>query len=160
MPDVPDAVAAGSPALLDAYLRAVYVRGAARNRLVIGEVFSPAPRRGRVHALLTACNPCSRPLAPIDNAQRMDALRARLRESGIAFEPAKAQAPEGTWQEASVWLPNVEPHVADAIASDFEQNAFVRVGGDGVIRLRIMRPDWREFADDDPRFEWPGLASP
>ena len=35
-------------ALLDAYVRAVYVRGDAREPLVIGGVFQPTPRAGCV----------------------------------------------------------------------------------------------------------------
>jgi hypothetical protein len=157
MSDVPDGPNGDAPAdpqaLLDAYLRAVYVRGDARGPLVIGGVFQPPPRAGRVHALLTACNPGSRLLPAAENARRMAALRQQLRERNIAFEPATAEAPDGAWHEESLWLDGVALATADELAREFRQNAFVCVDARGQVRLRVLREDWRPHAVDDPRIE-------
>lgn len=146
---------AGDPrALLEAYLHARYRYGAAGTPLVIGGMCAPAPRPGRVHALVTACNPGSQPFTEADNRARMAALHQRLDELELAFAPARAEAPDGRWREPSCWLTDVETTHVDDLAREFGQNACVVVSDAGQVRLRVYRGEWHACAGGDLPVQW------
>lgn len=146
--------------LLATYLDAIYAvdDGERSVYLEIGKNHASvlrAPVNGRVHALMTACNPRSVRLSHTDNSQRMEQLRARLRALDVDCSSALGSSPDGAWQEPSFYLRDVDIALVDALATEFEQNASVLVEGDGAVVLRIHRIDWHEQVGDDPRWQWP-----
>lgn len=140
-----------------AYLAAVYtVHEPTRAfRVVIGERHAADPPPvGRVHAMVTACNPASRMLTDTENDARMSALRESLDAQDIAWSPAVNAASDGQWREPSCWIPSIPLMTADALSLTFDQNACLIVEDDGVARLRIYRNDWRPANADEAPDDW------
>lgn len=144
--------------LLTAYLGAVYeVPGAAGTlRLVAGSHPDVvAPPWGRVHAVLTACNPGSVALDDHENGARQARLHAELDARGLHWRPAVNRAPGGGWLEPSCWITAIPSSLLDDLAGMFGQNASVTIADDGLCRLRIHRLHWLQPSVCDNRLQWP-----
>ncbi len=134
-------MSAPSAALLAAYRTADYVidDGVVVGHIdVISEGFAA---RLRAHgaasaALLTSCNPFSRPLSPAENAARLAALEAELTDAGRAFIAAEGRAPDLSWREPSLLVFDLPDAGADALCRRWQQHAWVRVDADGRLELR------------------------
>jgi heme exporter protein A len=133
-------VAAIDAGLLQAYMDARYAveGGSAPLVLRVGAhavEIADLHEQARSVALITACNPGSRPLGAAANMRRMTALDEALREAGLPARPALHCAPDGTWTEDSRAVPADDLATIDRIARAFGQLAVVIVG-EGQVRLR------------------------
>ncbi len=91
-------------------------------------------------AFLTGWNPLSEPLPQADNDRAHEALRSRAEVLGLEWVEAVGADPTGQWPpERSLLILGVGLEPAQALAADFDQNAFVWIGGDAVPRLILMR---------------------
>lgn len=131
------------PALVRAYLRTTYFvdhpSGAIALRVGANNTQLDALLRAADYetwAFVSACNPRSRPLAAGENAQRHEALLARVRQLGLPFFPGRGVADDGGWLEASLLIMGVAPADAVALGNAFGQNAVVvgRVGDVAELR--------------------------
>ena len=87
-------------------------------------------------AIVSACNPRSQRLSAGENAERQSALECDLIEGN--YEPYAAEnAPDDAgWPcEESCFVPDLALEDALALAEDYEQNAIVWGGADGIPRL-------------------------
>ncbi|WP_374342288.1 DUF3293 domain-containing protein [Azonexus sp.] len=95
-------------------------------------------------ALMTACNPGSRPATPADNARRQAELECDLLDAGYRPFGAEHLADAGDWPvEPGCFVPGLSADDALALGADYGQNAVVCGGADGVPRLL-----WIEEQDD------------
>jgi hypothetical protein len=116
----------------------------------------PAPEPGRVHAVLSAGNPRSRPQTAAQNARADAALRARADGLGLAWRPALGVGRTGHWPpEASLWIQDIAGDRLDALALEWDQNACLVVTADRRARLRLYRPDWRDQLPAHADLDWP-----
>jgi hypothetical protein len=161
MPGAPGGAASGRAPidLLAAYLDTDYRIDGDHGEVTLrigGCTALPAPVRGRVHAVLSACNPRSRLLTPAENAHADAALRDRIETMGVSWRPARGVGRSGDWPpEPSLWLQDIAVDRLDQLALAFEQNACVVVGADRRIRLRVYRADWRDQLPGHPDLDWP-----
>jgi hypothetical protein len=88
-------------------------------------------------ALLTSCNPLSRPLSSDENTARFAALHAELAAAGHAFMLAEGRAPDLSWREPSLLVFDLADDEAEALCRRWQQHAWVRVDADGRLELRI-----------------------
>ncbi len=87
-------------------------------------------------AIVTACNPGSRPLSAEANAERQAQLECELLDGNYEPYAGENVADDGAWPiEESCFVPELEAADACALAADFGQNAVVCGGDDGVPRL-------------------------
>jgi hypothetical protein len=87
-------------------------------------------------AIITACNPGAQRLAAEVNAERQSALECDLLEGN--YEPYNGEnRPDASdWpSEESCFIPDIALEDALALAEDYEQNAIVWGGTDGIPRL-------------------------
>lgn len=86
---------------------------------------------GRTWALVTPCNPLSTNLSPEQNQQRLARFRAEvagLGSRGTAI-PTHSSAPDGSWREEGLCVPEIELPDALALARGFQQHAFLFKSG-------------------------------
>ena len=138
----------------------VYTENGARVTLRVGEE-APAGIRhwvGRAGpaCLVRASTPASRVLDAMENAQRMDALRGRLRTAGCQWLEGVAHDARGAWREAGLLVRGLDAAAVDALAREFGQNATLCVPGAGPVRLCIHRDDWRRLLATDDMPSGPG----
>lgn len=87
-------------------------------------------------AVLTACNPRSKPLAQARNAQRQRTLLAALARLGTACVPAVGADPQQRWPpELSVLAIGLARDPASALAASFGQYAWVELMAGAPARL-------------------------
>jgi 2-alkyl-3-oxoalkanoate reductase len=87
-------------------------------------------------ALITACNPDSRPLSDTENRARQRALKAELAGAEMEFLPAIGRAADGSWKEPSLLVLGIDRAAALACARRWGQRAIVTYDADGCGRLR------------------------
>ncbi len=147
--------------LLAAYRSSIYLvdtESGARVTLRVGEE-APAGIRQWVGSagpacLVSACNPASRVLDAMENAQRMDALRGRLRAAGRQWLEGVAHDARGAWREAGLLVRGLDAATVDALAREFGQNATLSVPDAGPVQLRLHRDEWLRLpATDDTSCE-------
>lgn len=90
-------------------------------------------------AFITACNPHSQTLVAAANASRQKMLAGRLKERGLTFVSGVGQHPAGEWKEESFLVLGLPLEEAKALGIEFEQNAIVWSGSDGVPQLVLLR---------------------
>lgn len=131
------------PALERAYLRTTYIvdHPSGSIALRVGENHTQLDALLRTAdyetwAFVSACNPRSRPLAEVENAQHHAALLARVRPLGLPFFPGRGVADDGGWFEESLLIMGIGAADAVALGNAFGQNAVVlgRVGGVAELR--------------------------
>lgn len=116
-----------------AYRRTTYRAGA--RRLRIGEPV-PALDAHEAWAYLTAWNPGARQRPDAENERAMDALRERLRATGLAFHEGAAESDDGSWPpEPSLLVLGIAPDEAAALGRAFGQVAIVVGRRGGVAEL-------------------------
>ncbi len=118
---------------------ALYAASEYRVRLPHGEIVLRVGHRGttqddllrragvRTHwALLTPCNPGSQRLADDANRQRLEQLRAEVRELGLAGYDSFNRDPGGGWpDEPGLLLADAADGVVEALGRRYGQNAFL-----------------------------------
>lgn len=134
------------PDTLQAYRETIYtVHGELGLALQIGQRSIELERVHERHdtrcsAFLTACNPLSTPLDDLANAARQAELAGELSRRGLKFLPGIGQHPSNEWPgEESFLVFGLELDAAKALATRFEQNAFVWCGADVVPCLITLQ---------------------
>lgn len=112
-----------------------------------------------VLAVLSACDPASRPLDARANRRRHQALCAALRAAGIAHRPARGRAADGSWVEASVLL-QAPIAAIDRLARRFGQNAAWLPGPPPTLRLYAEALPGLPGVMAKVRLEWVGCGPP
>jgi hypothetical protein len=135
-----------SSELIDAYRQTHYqVLGDELITLIIGERHGGMLRlMGAYHcsraAFITAWNPFSQRTSPQENLARQEQLKSLLQSIELPFIEGEGRHPDGQWEgEPSLWVPGIEQAVADQIARQFEQNAYVWIDNTGCPTLRLLR---------------------
>jgi len=98
----------------------------------------------RAWAMVTPCNPRSRPLSEADNAARYDAMRADLAAMGQRFVAAVGRDPDGQWpDEPGFLLVDPPDPLAVELAERWDQNAIVtgRPGEAPALLWVVQRGD-------------------
>jgi hypothetical protein len=91
-------------------------------------------------ALITACNPASRPHSERRNQMATRQLEAELCRRKLAFSPALALDTAGNWPaEPGFLVAGLAGEAAVALGRRFGQNAIVWAGVDAVPRLVLLR---------------------
>ena len=91
-------------------------------------------------AYLTACNPFSRSLVDAENAARQSELAKELTGRSLKFIHGEGQDGQGKWPgEASFLVFGLSREASQALAQQYEQNAFVWCGNDAVPELVLLR---------------------
>ncbi len=136
-------------ALVAAYRSSRYVVDTTDGARVILRVDEDTPAAlrawigsGAAACYITACNPASRVLRAEENAQRMAALRGRLRATGGEWLDGIAHDARGEWREAGLLVRGLDASTTDTLARRFGQNATLCVPAAGPVQLRIHRDDW------------------
>lgn len=91
-------------------------------------------------AFVSAANPASRLLPEADNAQRHQALAARLNDAGWTWYSGCGIADDGGWREQSAWVAGISAADAAALGRAFGQNAVVAGRLDDVAELLWCEP--------------------
>lgn len=109
-----------------------------------GDVASLLARHGVESAVfVTAFNPFGHVLAPEDNAARQRRLTERVGQMGLRALLGEGIDPMNIWvAEASLFVLGATPDTADALMTEFEQNAVVYVDRAGLPEL-LPHPDFR-----------------
>ena len=103
---------------------------------------------------MTSCNPHSQSLPREENEQRLDALRARLRERGYPYLEGAGHIPGEAWREQCLLLRGAaESEIAEWVRA-YEQNSIVVVRAHLPTVLRVYRPDWRALIGESADVEW------
>jgi hypothetical protein len=99
---------------------------------------------GVAHAVfVTAFNPFGRVLAPEENAARQRTLAGRIARMELTALPGAGIDPKNIWlAEASLLVLGATRETADALLTEFGQNAVVIVDRAGVPQL-LLHPDYR-----------------
>jgi hypothetical protein len=124
----------------------------------IGEL-PPAPIQQWIGAAgiafyMTACNPHSHSLPRDENEQRLESLRAHLREHAFVFLEGVGHIPAEAWREPNLLVRGIGAgDVADLVRLH-EQNCIVVVRAESPATLRVYRPHWRAIAGDGADVEW------
>ena len=148
-------------ALLTLYRESHYDVHLARSRVATLRVGAPAPpavarwiAAPRIGYYLTACNPRSQSLPPEENEERLEALRAELRERGAAFLEGAGHIPGEAWREPSLLVRGIADDDVAALVRRHDQNCIVVAHTDAPTTLRVFRNDWRALVGDAPHVEW------
>ena len=135
-----------SPDQIQAYRETQYrVEGASPFTLKVGhvseEVLTVFVQRGlKSCAFVTAWNPYSIALKPEENAIRERKLNLDLNAQGLEHTPGEGVHPSNGWVgERSSLIWGVSETSAREIAEEFQQNAFIWVGEEGIPELILMR---------------------
>ena len=111
-----------------------------RAALNVGKPMPSAPElpEGTRLAIVTACNPFSRPLDASENAARQKALIEVVEAAGLAWFPAAGTDPSGAWEpEPSAGVIGASEEQLDDWMERFGQNAVVVGPGGGQAGLRF-----------------------
>lgn len=93
----------------------------------------------RASAYLTACNPGSRLLPELENADRQARLRSALVRRGHALFEGIGRHPGGGWPgEASFLILGLELAEAMALGREWGQRAILSAGADAIPRLVFL----------------------
>ena len=134
------------PELIQAYRETHYrVEGVEPFTLKVDQVSSEVLRalakRGlKSCAFVTAWNPYSIALKEEENTILERKLNLHLNAQGLNHTPGEGVHPSNGWpgeRSSLVW--GVSETNAREIAEEFQQNAFIRVGEDGIPELILMR---------------------
>ena len=94
----------------------------------------------RQASLITACNPHSEMLSPLDNERRMQQLRDGLLQEGWNWTPAFGRDPVNQWPgEDSLLIWHMTPVQASEWGRRWQQNAVLHIDGDAVPELLLLR---------------------
>ena len=134
------------PSLIAAYEATEYrVLGARAFTLRIGQ-FSPdltavfREHEAQCAAFITAWNPLGEFFATKTNATRQRTLVDEVAAMGLVSFSGVGIDPTGGWEgEESILILALDRVAASALATRFEQNAFVWIGSDAVPQLTFLR---------------------
>ena len=107
---------------------------------------------------MTACNPHSQSLPAAENEQRLEHLRAELRQRGCSFLEGAGHVPGESWREPSLLIRGIDESVADALVGEYEQNAVLVLRSSAPAVMRIYRPDWEAEVGAVADIEWTSVA--
>lgn len=143
--------------LLAAYRATHYDVLLADARVATLRVGQPAPpaitdwlRHDALAAFISAANPHSQALPAEQNAARLAALRALLRDRPCRLLEGVGHIPGADWHEAGLLLAGLDLAAIDALARGFAQNALIIVPAHGAARLRVYGADWRGIVGTAP----------
>jgi len=101
----------------------------------------PSADEGLANGFITAWNPHSQPARRDDNRLRQRDLLRRLRASARAVFVGAGY--DAGWREPSLAALGIRIDTLDGLAREFRQNAILTFAPSGVVRLRMLRDDWR-----------------
>lgn len=91
-------------------------------------------------AFMTAWNPFSQKTSPEQNLAQQEQLKSLIQSIELPFIEGEGRHPDGQWEgEPSLLVPGIEQTVADQIARQFEQNAYLWIDNTGCPMLRLLR---------------------
>lgn len=126
--------------------------------LRIGQVAPPAvqawQRPDPVTAFISAGNPHAKPLTPMENSLRHEALRSALRGWPCRLLPGIGHVPGGAWREHALFVSGLDLATLDAFAREFDQDAIVTLPAGGAACLRVYRSEWRALSVDETHLDW------
>jgi hypothetical protein len=148
-------------ALLALYRESHYDVELARGRTATLRIGEPVPAAmvrwmggERTAFYMTSCNPRSQSLPREENEQRLESLRAYLRERGHSYLEGAGHIPGEAWREPCLLVRGIaESDVAERVRL-YEQNSIVVVRTNAPTMLRVYRSDWREVIGECPDVEW------
>jgi len=108
----------------------------------------------RAAVYMTACNPHSQSLPAVENEQRLERLRTRVRDRGHAFLEGAGHVPGERWREPSLLVRGIDDVFVDELARECEQNAVLMVRSPAAVVMRIYRPDWETAIGAADDIEW------
>ncbi len=116
--------------LLDAYYKSVYSVFRPSIDIKIGEhnedlaVFL-FDNNAFSWAFVSACNPFSINISALENQKRTSDLIAFVKEKNWRFLRGEGHSDQNNWKEESLLILDISKNEAEALANQFEQNAFV-----------------------------------
>ncbi|HEV7489613.1 MAG TPA: DUF3293 domain-containing protein [Rhodanobacteraceae bacterium] len=148
-------------ALLALYRESHYDVELARGRIATLRVGEPAPAAvlrwmggDRSAFYITSCNPHSQSLPREENEQRLESLRARLRQGGHSFLEGAGHIPGEAWREQCLLVRGIVESDVTALVQTYEQNSIVVVRAKLPTVLRVYRSDWRDLIGESADVEW------
>jgi hypothetical protein len=121
----------------------------------------PAPARIRrwmgaagIAFYMTACNPRSHSLPREENEQRLESLRAHMREQGFAFLEGVGHIPGEAWREPNLLIRGISESSVATLVRMHEQNSIVVVRAESPAVLRVYRSEWQAAVGDSADIEW------
>ncbi len=132
---------ARSPALVQAFRATRYVILVAPEIVLVPGERSAA--LARLHAdcgvacsgLVTAWNPQARRREPHENDAAQARLAAALAAGGWRTRPAVHRAPQGDWDEASLWVAGIGREALSALGREHGQLAVLHAGDNATPQL-------------------------
>jgi hypothetical protein len=96
--------------------------------------------RTKSAAFITACNPYSRGIGELANAERQAKLHLELTQRNLPFLEGTGKHPSGSWpEEPSYLVLSVSLEAAKTIGRKYEQNAIVWCGANTIPELILLR---------------------
>lgn len=148
-------------ALIALYRESHYDVELTRGRTVTLRVGEPAPAAvvrwmggDRSAFYITSCNPHSQSLPREENEQRLESLRARLREGGHSFLEGAGHIPGEAWREECLLVRGIDESGAAKLVRMYEQNSILVVRAKLPTVLRVYRSDWRDVIGESADVEW------
>lgn len=124
----------------------------------IGEVAPEAVLRwigdAGVAFYMTACNPRSQSLPREENEQRLELMRACVREQGFAFLEGIGHIPGEAWREPNLLIRGISETGVSDLVRLHDQNSIVIVRAQAPVTLRVYRADWHAVCGDSADIEW------
>ncbi len=112
-----------------------------RVSLSVGKIcpfIANSSEKGLVSHLITACNPFSIPLGPLENQCRHLCLAnqmSNLGPKGLKHWPASGQDPLGFWVEPSWLVFNAPEKQIQQWMRSWQQKAYLRIDANGLVHL-------------------------
>jgi len=103
---------------------------------------------------MTACNPYSHSLPREENEQRLESLRAYLREHEFAFLEGIGHIPGEVWREPNLLIRGISESSVAALVRTHEQNSILVVRAESPAVLRVYRSDWHAVVGECADVEW------
>ena len=91
-------------------------------------------------ALITACNPYSKKVGDLVNAERNAKLESELTRRSLTFWDGVGKHPSGNWpEEPGYFVLSLSLQATKMIGKKYEQNAIIWCGADTIPELILLR---------------------
>jgi|GEM_PF-3001387 len=86
--------------------------------------------------LITACNPASQPLSPLENERRQRQLALQIEDRGWLALPAAGRSVDASWAEPSFLVIGATELAVRKLMRDWGQNAWLWIDPAGQVHLQ------------------------